>query len=125
MRDTIRFYHPAGQQQPQNDTKDQLLLFRQPIHSGNLIENPSYCKPRNGLVVTLFESGATTNSNVFLSHFDPASPLSNPTTKPATLPNGFDLATALPGLLACRRFYGSRWPISKGRGNFSRESCGR
>jgi hypothetical protein len=32
MGGTIRFDGPAGQQQTQNDTKNQLFLFRQAVH---------------------------------------------------------------------------------------------
>jgi hypothetical protein len=36
MGGSIRFDSPAGQQQTQNDTKNQLFLFRQKIHQGNV-----------------------------------------------------------------------------------------
>jgi hypothetical protein len=38
MRGAIRFHRPAGQQQAQNDTKNQLLLFREPVHGDNVAE---------------------------------------------------------------------------------------
>jgi len=38
MGGSIRFDSPTGQQQTQNDTKNQLFLFRQKIHGNNLTE---------------------------------------------------------------------------------------
>ena len=38
MRGAIRFDRPAGQQQTQNDTENQLFLFRQAIHAANITE---------------------------------------------------------------------------------------
>jgi 2-keto-4-pentenoate hydratase/2-oxohepta-3-ene-1,7-dioic acid hydratase in catechol pathway len=39
MRGAIGFHRPAGKQQPQNDTKDHLLLLRQAVHNDNVMEN--------------------------------------------------------------------------------------
>jgi hypothetical protein len=38
MGGAIRFNGPAGQQQTQNDTKNQLFLLRQAVHGRNLTE---------------------------------------------------------------------------------------
>jgi hypothetical protein len=38
MGGAIGFDGPAGQQQPQNDAKNQLFLFRQAIHANNVTE---------------------------------------------------------------------------------------
>jgi hypothetical protein len=39
MGGAIRFDGPAGQQQPQNDTENQLFLLRQAIHVSNIMGN--------------------------------------------------------------------------------------
>jgi hypothetical protein len=39
MGGAVRLYRPARQQQPQNDTENQLFLLRQPIHTTNIAEN--------------------------------------------------------------------------------------
>jgi hypothetical protein len=39
MSGPIRFNGPTGQQQPQNDTENQLFLFRQALHRDNITEN--------------------------------------------------------------------------------------
>jgi len=33
----VRFNRPAGQQQTENDTENQLFLFRQAVHGNNLM----------------------------------------------------------------------------------------
>jgi hypothetical protein len=38
MRGAIRFHRPAGQQQAQDDTENQLFLFRQAVHADNITE---------------------------------------------------------------------------------------
>jgi hypothetical protein len=49
MGGAIRFDGPAGQQQTQNDTENQLFLFRQAVHLNNIVENE-----RNGNKASLF-----------------------------------------------------------------------
>jgi hypothetical protein len=39
MSGAVRLYCQARQQQPQNDTENQLFLLRQPIHTVNIAEN--------------------------------------------------------------------------------------
>jgi hypothetical protein len=46
MRGAIRFHRPANQQQAQNHTKNQVFLFGQANHAGNLTEqwrNGNHC----------------------------------------------------------------------------------
>jgi hypothetical protein len=49
MGGTISFDAPARQQQAHNETKHQLLLFRQSVHVGNLSGQLYFGKPRAGL----------------------------------------------------------------------------
>jgi hypothetical protein len=45
MGGAIRFDCPAGQQQPHNDTENQLFLFRQAIHGTNITESQLTASP--------------------------------------------------------------------------------
>jgi hypothetical protein len=45
MRGAIRFHRPAGQQQSQNNTQNELFLFGQVIHAGIVAENNPTATP--------------------------------------------------------------------------------
>jgi len=55
MGGAIRFDGPAGQQQTQNDTKNQLFLFRQAVH-GDKVTKPRRHR-NNGVAVAAAISG--------------------------------------------------------------------
>jgi hypothetical protein len=44
MGGAIRFNGPTSQQQTQNNTENQLFLFRQAVHDNNLTESGSFGK---------------------------------------------------------------------------------
>jgi hypothetical protein len=51
MGGSIRFNGPAGQQQTQNDTKNQLFLFRQAVHRDKVTKQMRSGKNALGPVV--------------------------------------------------------------------------
>lgn len=48
MSGAIHFYEPAGQQQSNHDTQNQLFLFRQEIHDVNVIGKSETASHRAG-----------------------------------------------------------------------------
>jgi hypothetical protein len=54
MSGAITLYRQSRQQQAQNDTENQLFLFRQPIHPANITENKANGNPASYLRFTIY-----------------------------------------------------------------------
>jgi hypothetical protein len=92
----IRFDGPTGQQQPQNDTENQLFLFRQAVHADNITETGQTAT----IPFTIYDLGFRIDQ----------APLNGQIINQKTQ------------IINC---HGSHWPVSKERRDILRQSGGR